>query len=922
MTSMRLLTYLILVVLIVATGASQAVDWMAVTPPVGDAADSLSHAGTDGTNLFLISGNNQFFRLDYDPNDWMGGTWTQLADPSRNVCAWGSYSDLAYQSGYFYTIAEANNGGNTILRYKIATDTWEVWQDKAGQDLNIANTTNALHMDPARPGVGYAVWHAGGYWVQFDWYAQTADNSWMSTGNLGVSDAGWISRNEDVAFNGKTNTYFATKNDWVAGLLPNPSNGRPCGDIVYTWTGTAKGTAPTMLVEKPWQAGFGQSIEFIPADISPSGHDELWMVRGSDSAAADGPWEGSGDPTSDWAILDLSNVSAGWVSTASTSNPLDPLMDSVGYSGEIILVGNTVFVKGTNMVMAATLGTPATHSSISIGTAKAKNVGDAVVVDGIGTAAFTSDAAPKRYLESASRASAIQVRYGATAPALGIPLVVSGTIAKDTATNEKYIQATDWWVAGVQQTVTPVGATLATLGGDTGLKSVGLLVRVAGKVTNVDPSGKFIYISDGSTTAEADGVRIDTSGVLPTSIPTFRTDDFAMVTGISTKYAGTGGTVYPQVRLRYSADLTKVRTKPQQVNWTKITGPVTESYTKINRIGTDGNSLFCYFGQQDTNPKDKFWKYDFTLDPVNGTWTKLADLPEVYKEDGSLWASRLMTVGHSGGNSGPLAYQDGYLYSVSGTLADYNYMFNGTSTGWHNTFVRYNITTNTWESVKDPAHPECDLIAVSSDSGVAQVMDSAHPGRLVSVWHAGGSWVEFDWNTKAFDNAWISTSNSLNSEGVLNAAWVSRNEDVTTDGAGRYYSTHNDWTAGLSAGDVIYYFDGLAKQSTASGTTLCHKLTQKPWQSGYGQSITFVPGSISPSGNDELWMVRGTSGDTPNEGWGNPTSDYARYDIATGQWIDIDSLPGNVGYTGRIVLVNGSVFVRGTGDAWYVAKLN
>jgi hypothetical protein len=145
------------------------------------------------------------------------------------------------------------------------------------------------------------------------------------------------------------------------------------------------------------------------------------MVRGSDSAAADGPWEGSGDPTSDWAILDLSNVSAGWVSTASTSNPLDPLMDSVGYSGEIILVGNTVFVKGTNMVMAATLGTPATHSSISIGTAKAKNVGDAVVVDGIGTAAFTSDAAPKRYLESASRASAIQVRYGATAPALGIP---------------------------------------------------------------------------------------------------------------------------------------------------------------------------------------------------------------------------------------------------------------------------------------------------------------------------------------------------------------------------------------------------------------------------------------------------------------------------------------------------------------------
>jgi hypothetical protein len=155
-------------------------------------------------------------------------------------------------------------------------------------------------MDPTQPGVGYAASAGGAAWVKFDWTAKTSDPNWMPTTGLGVTDAGWISRNEDSATDGAGN-FYATKNDKTAGLSD--------GDVIFKWDNLTSPN-PTALIRKPWQAGFGQSIEFVPETLSPSGHGELWMIRGADGAT--NPGDGSGAVTGDWARLDLTNTAAGW----------------------------------------------------------------------------------------------------------------------------------------------------------------------------------------------------------------------------------------------------------------------------------------------------------------------------------------------------------------------------------------------------------------------------------------------------------------------------------------------------------------------------------------------------------------------------------------------------------------------------------
>ena len=82
-----------------------------------------------------------------------------------------------------------------------------------------------------------------------------------------------------------------------------------------------------------------------------------------------------------------------------------------------------------------------------------------------------------------------------------------------------------------------------------------------------------------------------------------------------------------------------------------------------------------------------------------------------------------------------------------------------------------------------------------------------------------------------------------------------------------------------------------------------------------------MPGDASPSGHDELWLVRGSDGSTsPGEGWGYPTSDWARLDLANvaGGW-RLAQLPGPVYYNTELVLVGATAFVRADGASWYVS---
>jgi len=301
--------------------------WGTINGPVNDSS-AYNHVGTDGTALYVGFGNNQFWKYEFPAGNPTPGHWSQLATPPRTLND-NCYGDLAYQDGYLYSNAAGSAGGRTMLRYQIATNTWEVWQ-RDGVDVT-TEVSNALIMDPAQAGAGLAIWHAGNYWIRFDWDAGTTNNSWMSTyydlSAEGCSAPSWVSRNEDVATDG-AGTYWATHNDW------SPDLGS--GDVVYRWTGLAANTHVHKVTLKPWQAGCGQSLEFISAALTPSRHDELWLIRGMDAASQ--PNEGFGAPTSDWARLDLTNVSAGWT-TGTLPGP-------VTLSGELVRIGNTLLVRG------------------------------------------------------------------------------------------------------------------------------------------------------------------------------------------------------------------------------------------------------------------------------------------------------------------------------------------------------------------------------------------------------------------------------------------------------------------------------------------------------------------------------------------------------------------------------------------------
>jgi len=539
----RLAAALVAVVSLAASGAYAQVSWSVINGPVNEGSSVYNHIGTDGSALYVVFQNNQFWRYVFPPNSPTGGTWERLADPPRTVIGSYSCSDLAYQDGYLYT--SATSGSNrTILRYKITDNTWQIWQN-GGADITSCKTTgNAMFMDPVQPGVGYSASATQNKWVKFDWNAKAADNNWMSTAGLGVTDAGWVSRNEDIATDG-AGTYYATKNDKTAGQSD--------GDVVYTWNGLVSPT-PTVLVRKPWQSGFAQSIEFAPASMTPSGHDELWLVRASDGST--NPGEGWGYATSDWARLDLANVGAGW--------ELGVLPEPVYYNAEIIRVGEAVFVRGGGpkwFVGQLRHTTP-------IADAKASTDGTQVETAGVTTAVFASSS--QFYIENSQRTCGIQVRYSATLPTVGQELIVTGTLETDSSTHERYIQASLLEPTAVK-TVKPVGMTTRFLGGEEmglqegvyrglGINNVGLLVRVAGKLTGVASDASYLYLSDGSGAHDGGtypGVKIDLSGVPFWERAVYYVGDRVAVTGVSSMYER-GGEYHRMIRVRSASDITNL----------------------------------------------------------------------------------------------------------------------------------------------------------------------------------------------------------------------------------------------------------------------------------------------------------------------------------------------------------------------------
>lgn len=135
----------------------------------------------------------------------------------------------------------------------------------------------------------------------------------------------------------------------------------------------------------------------------------------------------------------------------------------------------------------------------SVADAKNQPDGSLVAVTGVGTACFPDASPAFGYIESASRTCAIKVRT--TDAALGNPMLnvrVVGRISTDPVSGEKEIAD----ILGVHPigtgSVRPLGMITRYLGGNTGLSTLGLLVRISGTVKSISGDRKSFLIDDGS----------------------------------------------------------------------------------------------------------------------------------------------------------------------------------------------------------------------------------------------------------------------------------------------------------------------------------------------------------------------------------------------------------------------------------------
>ena len=178
------------------------------------------------------------------------------------------------------------------------------------------------------------------------------------------------------------------------------------------------------------------------------------------------------------------------------------------------------------------------------------------VSDGVVTAAFDGFF----YIESPDRTEGIRV-IASTPVNVGDSPMVSGRLA--TIDGERALLADIVWPGTSGNTVpTPLGLSLRTLGGGPlgenvpgvdgmrGANNVGLLVRVWGRVTQIDAAGQYLYLDDGS--GLADGTSTETSpGVFEDNVGARVIDDpsgldrgdYAVITGISSCFKDQSGKI-------------------------------------------------------------------------------------------------------------------------------------------------------------------------------------------------------------------------------------------------------------------------------------------------------------------------------------------------------------------------------------------
>jgi hypothetical protein len=171
-----------------------------------------------------------------------------------------------------------------------------------------------------------------------------------------------------------------------------------------------------------------------------------------------------------------------------------------------------------------------------------------------------------------------------------IDVNLTGVFKTDPITSERFVQASSIQtrVAGSTNTLSPLFLAGSSIGGSSlglqdgvwskdwvrqtdntlqlvwsasqGLNNVGLLVKVCGKITQIDPAGQYFYIDDGSNlrdgskTSEDDnvGIRVVADG------RSFQRGQMFAVTGISSCFKAEDGKLLRLLRVESQEDITPI----------------------------------------------------------------------------------------------------------------------------------------------------------------------------------------------------------------------------------------------------------------------------------------------------------------------------------------------------------------------------
>ena len=267
--------------------------------------------------------------------------------------------------------------------------------------------------------------------------------------------------------------------------------------------------------------------------------------------------------------------------------------------------------------------------------------------------------------------------------------------------------------------------------------------------------------------------------------------------------------------------------------------------TRCASLCGQGNSLYFTRYWANVLPGTTCLFYSITGGDTIGNWTYLEPIPKYVQEPPTWFSTNIMTDWAGDGLSAGVLGGEPYLFMFGSVPKG------GTGEDINRDLFGYNITAGTWHVVTNRydtggTDGACTFVATDSIYGYWK------------GWTPMQRWV------------WDKNGNGIVQQQTVGAAAL-HPIDGTAVGDFALYAI---FSPNQPQGRLVSIMKG--------GLTVVN-LPNLPFNLGMGCAIEYVPAAYTLSGNDEVWVLRGGSGDNSGDGQGNntPTKDVAVIEIAT-----------------------------------------